>query len=464
MIFVLLLKKIYLFDNEKWKLNSIYISYIAKNKDIDSLVYELWYFFNDFYNKYKKELKKNEWWYAHQFITILQNKSFIEKLIENPFTIKTIISTYYKDKREQLSYEEQQFLWKIILSSFANDNSYLVHELNWDFNINFRNQNWIILKSIIENLNFLRKLNILWEFNTFLYSNNTIFAKNCLIFTNKVVDEFLNKEKISENYKYYKLLYKLFETQARIIEQCFDNLDFSLKKDLLWNNFDYNISNISEDLLKLYWWKKFPDIIFDEKQRYWWKYHELYSNKNLIDSFAFWLYRLSQAFAIHKDKEIRDFTIDFTTSIWNNSLLFNEIEKRFLILCHQKIERNLTWEYPMISRVFWENYSREILNQTKEINKKSEVIDILKLYALKLPKLLEWYIYSYTDETLENNYRKEKAIWKAQTILEDLFPKYITYNKEKNTLNIFWWDNLYYSELNLSKTLETWKIEIIKSN
>ena len=43
----------------------------------------------------------------------------------------------------------------------------------------------------------------------------------------------------------------------------------------------------------------------------------------------------------------------------------------------------------MVSRVFWENYARQILNEKGRIINNNQIIDIIKLYAEKLPKLLE---------------------------------------------------------------------------
>jgi hypothetical protein len=43
----------------------------------------------------------------------------------------------------------------------------------------------------------------------------------------------------------------------------------------------------------------------------------------------------------------------------------------------------------MISRVFWENYFWNILCETEKINENGDIMEIIKLYAKKLPRLSE---------------------------------------------------------------------------
>ncbi len=456
----LFFNKINKFDIKTWKINIIYIHYLAKNKDIQNIVDELQYFFDDFLRKYKKEIEEKKWWYAHQFITIIQNQRFIDYLIENPFTIQKIIFIYKKEKRTQFSYEEQEFLKKVILWSFKNNNSFLVHELNWNFNIDFGNQNWIILKNLIEDLNFLSKLNILWDSETFWYSSDIIFAKNYLKFILKIHEEFLNKNKIEQNYLKYELLLKVFETQEWIIQNSYKKIDWLLKSNIIISNFKNKIWKLEDSLLNLYPWNKFPEIILNKEKPYWSEYHELESNISILDAYAFWIYKLLCAFTYYKNADIRHYTLEFSSGVSEN-FVFKQVEKRLFILYKQKINDNLLWYYPMISRVFWENYIRNIINETDKVNKNKDIINIIKIYAEKLPKLSEWYIYRYTNDTLKNEDTKEIAIKKANNIIKDLFTKNIEYDKEKNILIIFWWDNLYYSKLDLSKILKNWKIEIM---
>ena len=73
------------------------------------------YFFEDFVEVYKNEIEDKEWSYASEFLIILQDHRIIDQIIKNPFTIQAIIDTYKKDKRNQFTYDEQQFLQKIIL-------------------------------------------------------------------------------------------------------------------------------------------------------------------------------------------------------------------------------------------------------------------------------------------------------------------------------------------------------------
>lgn len=459
----LFFNKIKNFDTKNGNINWLYIHCLAKNKGIENIVEELRFFFNDFLAKYNKEIEENKWWYAHQFITILLNERFIDYLIENPFTIQIIISLYQKEKRFKFSNEEKEFLWKIILWSFANNKSFLVHELNWNFNIDYRNKNWIILKRLIEDLWFLRKLNIFWRSNTYNYSNDPIFANNYLQFITKVIEEFLNKERISENYKEYKLLYKVFETQAHIIQQSFYQIDKFLLWDLLWNNYGYKLYELNPVLLECYWGKNFPEFKETNKKIYLDKYNINDSNNNLIDAFAFGIFEIMRTFSNFKNENIRKYTLEFT-SVLEESVLSNEIEKRILILLRQDIVKNLTWWYEMVSIVFWENYSWHITNYPENIEKKQEVMDILKLYAEKLPKLSEWYIYAYTEDTLNDPYKKEMAIKKANEIIKDLFPDYIEYDRKNNYLSIYDRDRLSYDILDLWKILETWKVEIIQKD
>ena len=351
----------------------------------------------------------------------------------------------------------------MILWSFWNDNSFLVHELNWNFNIDFRNQNWIILNNIIEDLNFLSKLNLFWEFNTFWYSENPIFSKNCLKFTSKIHEEFVNKKRISKNYLKYNLLLKVFETQAWIIQRSYKKISSLLKSDLMWFNFKYSIWELNETLSWLYQEWKFPEIKLNKEKPYWWEYHYHDSNISILDAYAFWIYKVLSAFAQYKEDDIRFYTLDFSSNVHEN-IVFKEIEKRLFLLYKHKINDNLVWYYPMISRIFWENYFWSILCKTDDMNKNEDIIDILKIYAEKLPKLSEWYIYAYTDYTLSNPYRKEIAIKKANNIIKDLFPDYIEYDRKNNYLSIYDRDRLSYDVLDLWKTLKTWKIEIIKSN
>lgn len=455
----LFFKKINNFDNKNWRVNRLYIHYLAKNKDIENIVDELQYFFNDFLKEYNKELSQEEWWYAHQFITIIQNQRFIDYLIESPLTIQEIIASYRDEDRNQFSYDEQQFLWKLILWSLSNDNSFLVHELNWNFNIDFRNQNWIILKSIIEDLDFLSKLNIFWDFETFWYSENQVFAKNCLTLTSKIHQEFVNKDRISQNYLKYDLLLKIFETQTWIIERSYKKLKHLSKSNLMGFNFKHSLWELKDSLLWLYPNGKFPEVKLNKEQPYWWEYHYLDSNISILDAYAFWIYKVLSAFAQYKEDDIRGYTLSFSYDVRENEV-FNEIEKRLFLLYKHKINDNLVWYYPMISRVFWENYFWNILCQTEDVNWNEDIMDILRIYAEKLPKLSEWYIYAYTEDTLNDPYRKEMAIKKADTIVKDLFPDYIEYDKQNHSLSIYHRDRLSYNVLDLWKTMECWKIII----
>ena len=459
----LFLKKINTFDIQYGNINYLYNNCLAKNQYIEALVFELSYFFEDFLKKYRWELKKNEWWYAHQFMRILQNQRFIDSLIWNPVTIQKIINLYYSDNRDNFSYDEEQFLQKIILGSFLKENSYLVLELNGNFNVHYDSKNGIILKNIIEDLRFLRKLNILWSSNTYNYSNNPTFANNCLNFTIKIIEEFLNKEKINENYKEYKLLYNVFKTQAHIIQQRFDKINRSLLSDLLWNNYGYKLRELNSVLLNVYWGEKYPEFKETDRKTDLDKYNIRDSNNNLLDAFAFGIFELMKKFSNFKDVDIRKYILKFT-SVWEESVLSNEIEKRILILLRQDIVKNLTWWYEMVSVVFWENYSWYITNHPENIEKKQEVMDILKLYAEGISKLLDWYIYSYTAKTLQDSYRKEKAVERAEKILEYLFPKYISYNKNNHSLIIYSMDNLDYSELDLNNISKNWKITFIQKD
>ena len=71
------------------------------------------------------------------------------------------------------------------------------------------------------------------------------------------------------------------------------------------------------------------------------------------------------------------------------------------------------------------------------------------MYAEKLPRLAQGYIYAYTDNTLKDPYKKEKALEKARKIIADLFPKNIDYDVENNLLNIYDYDRLSFQSIDL---------------
>ncbi len=455
----LLVKKVTIFDKENEAMNKIYLRYIASNRQIDLLANELQYFFEDFIKEYTNEVENEEWSYASQFLIILQNHRIIDQIIKNPFTIQTIIDTYKKDKRNQFTYDEQEFLEKIILWSFADNDSFLTHELRGNLNIDPSNHNGIILRKIVEDLWFLKKLNIIWEWKTHQYDKNIIFVKNYLIFTARIHEEFRNKTRLKENHRLHQLLFHTFKTQADIIARHFKNLDYIELKSLLWNSFEYELWELKDALLQLYG-NKFPEIFLNQKAPYWWEYHYLDSNKSLIDAYAFGIFELFEAFTWHRE-DTRDFTIEFDF-FRNEEIILKEIETRMILLFKQAIPENLDGHSAPVSRIFWDNYYWDILNTTDKINENKEIVGIVLLYASKLPKLAEWYIYAYTEETLKDPYKKEKALEKSRKIISDLFPKYIDYDKENNLLNIYDYERLSFRSIDLAKTLRNKKVEIKK--
>lgn len=444
----------------KWGgMNRIYLNYIAQNKQLDNLANELQYFFEDFLDAYKEEGKNKEWWYGSQFLVIIQNQRLINDIIINPFVIQKIIEIYQKDTRKHFTYEEQQFLQKIFFSSFSDNNSHLASELWWEFNINPRSANGILLWKIIEDLSFLEKLHLVWDGRTYQYDQDIVFAKNYLNFTAKIHEEFRNKEKIKKNYKFHQLLFDTFKTQANIIWKNFKNLDYIQLRNLLWSNFEYDLWELEQSLLVCYN-GKFPEVYLNQKRPYRWEHHYLDSNKSLLDAYAFGIFELFKAFAWKKE-DTRNYTIDFNF-LRNEDSVLKEIEKRLLILFKQIIPDNLDGHYATLSRIFWDNYSWDILNTTELVDKNNHLMDIICMYAQKLPRLAGWYIYTYyTDETLKDSYKKEKALEKSREIIADLFPKYIDYDNENNLLNIYDLDRLSFRSIDLWKTLSNRRMEII---
>jgi len=295
--------------------------YIARNKEINHLSDELWYFFEDFRKKFIKEHDNKIWWLASEFLEILQNQRIINEIITNPYVMQTIIDVYKKDERKSFNYDEKEFLRKVILWSFAENNSFLSHELGWDMNIDPWHQNGLILWKIIEDLPFLEKLDILSESAFFHFEKNLIFARNYLNFTTRIQEQFRKKERIKTNYKFYWLLFDTFKSQAHIISRHFKNLEYTELHNLVWSHFKYDLSELETSLLEIYEWK-FPEIYLNPKAPYWWEYHYNDSNKSIIDAYAFGIFELFEAFAWNKE-DTRSYTIEFdffrTKSLWTES-------------------------------------------------------------------------------------------------------------------------------------------------
>lgn len=478
LIFWVFLKPINKFNEKSDILNNNFISRIAKNKDIDTIVDEFIYFFDDFIVKYnefnkllnkhnhaerfktkwlnKNELNKLENNYSEQFLLIIENKRFIKQIILKPWILDKIIS-YYTRKKGNISYHEQNFVWDIILESLNDENSLLVHELWWE--IKFNHNKWIILNKIVTNINFLDKINLYSSF--YKYYENKDFSERWLKFSSLIIEEFLHEDSLENNYLKPEFLFKIFKKNSRIIFKHFFDFDHLTRHKILPSNFGYDIWEINDKLLNLYKWN-FPEIHIEDREYKSYEHHN--SNISILDAIAFGLFEYIIYLETFKKEDIRDYTIEcsFYQSIhWWEKQIYEEIENRILLLFKNQIKENLNWRWPMVSRVFFENYLWNIIvtDDITKIERDERIMDIFKLYANRLPEIKKWFLYGYNKETIKWKIKKAKIEW--DKIIDNLFPKYIEYNNKNNTLNIFpkYWITSYILYLN---KIKTWKIVIKK--